>query len=107
MNFSKEAIQQGRANQAASAETPETFSTIDGAASAQGGTNLSKSNNRMAGEVGAYALQMMNDPQEKARVDGWMSRFGMSNQGMEWNQAKMMMTQPAQPADKQQSPEEK
>ena len=31
MDFSKEAIQQGRANQDASAETPETFSRLDGA----------------------------------------------------------------------------
>lgn len=107
MYFSKEAIQQGRANQAQSVETPESFATIDGAATQRDGTELSKKNNRMAGEVGAFALELMNNPDEKMRTEGWMKRFGMSNQGMEWNQAKMMMSQPAQPAEKAQPSEEK
>ena len=41
----------------------------------------------------------MNNPNEQARVEGWMSRFGMTNQGMQWNQAKMMMSQPAPPQE--------
>ena len=89
MNYSMESIKQGRMNQEASAETPETFATIEGAAQPRGGAELSKGNNRMAGQVGARALTMMNDPQEQARTDGWMARFGMSNQGMQWNQARM------------------
>ena len=40
MNFTKEAIQQGRANQDASAETPESFATIDGASVPREGTEL-------------------------------------------------------------------
>ena len=44
---------------------------------------------------------MMNNPEEIARTEGWMARFGMSNQGMQWNQAKMMMTQPQQPQEPQ------
>ena len=103
MEFSRESILQGRANQNASVETPESFATIEGAAQPRRGSELSKKNNRMAGEVGAFALQMMQNPEEQARVAGWMNRFGMSNQGMEFNQAKMMMSQPAQPAP----PEEK
>ena len=89
MNYSAESIRQGQENQAASAETPETFATIEGAAQPRGGYELSKGNNRMAGQVGARALTMMNNPQEQARTQGWMSRFGMSNQGMQWNQARM------------------
>lgn len=89
MEFSKESIQQGRANQDASVETPETFSTIEGASQPRGGTELSKGNSRMAGEMGARALELMNNPNEQARVQNWMSRFGMTNQGMQWNQAKM------------------
>ena len=55
----------------------------------------------MAGEMGARALELMNNPNEQARVNGWMSRFGLTNQGMQWNQAKMMMSQPAPaPEDK-------
>ena len=89
MNFSKEAIQQGQANQAASVETPETFATIDGATQPREGTELSKGHSRMAGEMGARALELMNNPSEANRVQGWMARFGMTNQGMQWNQAKM------------------
>ena len=89
MEFSKESIQQGQANRNASVETPETFATIEGASQPRGGTELSKKNSRMAGEMGARALELMNNPNEQVRVDNWMSRFGMTNQGMQWNQAKM------------------
>ena len=89
MEFSKESIQQGRANQDASVETPETFSTIEGASQPRGGTELSKRNSKMAGEMGARALELMNNPNEQARVQNWMQQFGMTNQGMQWNQAKM------------------
>ena len=53
----------------------------------------------MAGQVGARALAMMNNPEEQMRTQGWMAKFGMSNQGMQWNQAKMMMSQPAPPPE--------
>lgn len=89
MEFSKESIQQGQANREASVETPETFATIEGASQPRGGTELSKGNSRMAGEMGARALELMNNPNEQVRVQNWMQQFGMSNQGMEWNQAKM------------------
>ena len=95
MKFSKEAIQQGRANQDASSETPETFATIDGATQPREGVELSKGNSRMAGEMGARALELMNNPNEQNRVQGWMMKFGLTNQGAQWNQAKMMMSQPA------------
>ena len=49
MDFSKEAIQQGRANRRISRNS-ETFATIEGAAQPRGGTELSKSNSRMAGQ---------------------------------------------------------
>ena len=42
MKFTKESIQQGRANQDASVETPETFATIEGAAQPREGTELSR-----------------------------------------------------------------
>ena len=89
MRFSKEAIQQGRENQAQSAETPETFARLDGAAQPREGTELSKKNSRMAGEMGARALEQMHNPDEKIRVQNWMNQFSLSNDGMRWNQAKM------------------
>ena len=101
MEFSRETLIQGVRNQEASAETPDSFATSDGAAIPRNTSPLDKANTRMAGQVGAFALQMMNDPNAKAINDAWMARFGMSNQGMEFNQAKMMMSQP------QQTPENK
>ena len=89
MNYSKEAIQQGRLNQEASAETPETFGTIDGAAQYRPQREMSIQNNRMAGTVGARALAMMNNPEEIERTADWMAKFGMSNQGVDWNMGKM------------------
>jgi hypothetical protein len=51
----------------------------------------------MAGKMGARALTMINNPVEQQRTMNWMAKFGMSNQGMQWNQAKMMMMQPPAP----------
>ena len=85
MQFSKEAIQQGRANQDASAETPETFATLDGATQARDSLELSKGNSRMAGEEGARALELMNNPNEQARVQNWMARFSSKPMGMQFN----------------------
>lgn len=84
MQFSKEAIQQGRANQDASSETPESFARLDGAAMPREGRELSKSNSRMAGEMGARALELMNNPYEQKRVEGWMARFTSKPTGMEF-----------------------
>ena len=97
MDFSAESLRQGLKNQESSAETPESFSTIEGASQPRMSSELDKKNTRMAGQLGARALQMMNDPNAQAITQGWMQKFGMSNQGMQWNQAKMMMSQPQQP----------
>ena len=99
MEFSKESIQQGLKNQEASLETPDNFGTIDGADVVRTSRDLDKKNSRMAGTVGSFALQLMNDPNAKAINDAWMSKFGLSNQGMQFNQAKMMMSQPAPPPE--------
>ena len=85
MRFSKEAIQQGRANQDATSETPETFARLDGAVQARDHVELSKGNSRMAGEMGARALELMNNPNEQARVEGWMDRFSSKPMGMDFN----------------------
>ena len=89
MHYAKENLQQGLRNQQASAETPESFATIDGASQPREGVELSKGNSRMAGEQGARALELMNNPNEQVRVKNWMNQFGLTNQGMQWNQAKM------------------
>jgi len=81
----------------ASQETPESFGTIDGAAAPRNSGDLSANHSRMAGKMGQRALTMINNPVEQQRTANWMQKFGMSNQGMQWNQAKMMMMQPPAP----------
>ena len=102
MDFTKESLMQGLKNQEASAETPDSFSTIDGAAQTRLTSDLDKKNTRMAGQIGARALQLMNDPAAQAANQGWMARFGMSNEGMQFNQAKMMMMKGMQSSQDQQ-----
>ena len=97
MKFSQSAIQQGRMNQSAGEETPGSFAEINGASEVNATKDLTKSPRRMAGEMGARAMSLMNDPVEQKRTADWMQQFGMSNQGMEFNQAKMMMAQSQQP----------
>ena len=102
MYYSKEDISQGLSLQRQAAETPTNFGILDGATERPDTENYAKS--RMAGSGGARAMKMMNDPNEKARTDNWMSAFGLSNQGNEFNQARMMMEnpQPQQPQEEQQ-----
>ena len=69
MNFNPEDIKQGRTNQAASQETPESFATIDGAAAPRETGNLDQSS-RMAGQMGARALAMINNPVHRTGWEG-------------------------------------
>ena len=89
MNFDRRAIQQGRLNQQKAEETPNSFATEEGAPVVNPTNDLSKSNRRMAGQQGARAIEMMTNPDEQKRVAQWMQMFGTTNQGMQWNAAKM------------------
>ena len=91
MNYEKADIMNGLYNQQKSLETPSSFATEAGAIKTEGGGRLDVTNQRMAGQEGARFVQMMLDPAERARTQRWMSAFGMSNQGYEFNQAKMML----------------
>jgi len=61
--------------QDALAETPANFATMDSAAVVRPTRELAKQNNRMAGQQGARALALMNNPDEQSRTDGWMHTF--------------------------------
>lgn len=92
MNYSnKQTIQQGRQNQLEANETPASFTMENGVVRSEdtGDLAFKARNNRMAGEMGARALELMNDPAELERTQSWMQAFGQSNQGMEWNMARM------------------
>ena len=101
MNYSPQDIQQGLRLKKQSEETPTSFGTNEGAIDRSESAGFGKS--RMAGEVGARLVQLMNDPVESQRTMNWMSQFGLTNEGMQFNQAKMMMAgnQPAQPQEEQ------
>ena len=101
MNYSPQDLQQGLRLKKQSEETPSTFGTDEGAVTRNESAGFGKS--RMAGEQGARIVQLMNDPVEAQRTMNWMSQFGLSNEGMQFNQAKMMMAGGANPA---QQPEE-
>jgi hypothetical protein len=55
----------------------------------------------MAGEKMNRQAQLVTNPEEQMRTSDWMNRFGMSNEGMQFNQARMMMANP-QPQQEQQ-----
>ena len=88
LNYSREALIQGKANQQKAKETPNSFATQDSASQVSETAKLDR-NKRMAGQEGERAMMLMSDPAEAQRTDKWMNMFGLSNQGMEWNQAKM------------------
>jgi hypothetical protein len=100
MKYSPEDISQGLALKRQAEETPSNFGILEGATERPSGESFGKA--RMAGPGGDRAMQMMNDPVEQKRTMGWMNRFGLSNEGMQFNQARMMMENPQQ----QQPPEE-
>ena len=49
----------------------------------------------MAGQVGNRLMEYMTNPEEKARTDNWMATFELSNEGRQFNQAKMGGAPPA------------
>lgn len=77
MNFpyDKKDLHSGRMAQEALAETPANFATMDSTPVVRPTRDLAKQNNRMAGQQGARALALMNNPEEKERTDGWMFTF--------------------------------
>ena len=94
MNFDKASLQQGRMNAQASEETPNSFGEVNGADQVNATNDLARSPRRMAGQTGARAMSLMNDPVEAQRTKNWMQQFGMSNEGFQFNQARMMMANP-------------
>ena len=90
MNFdySDANVVQGRANQDMAKEQPSTFATDSGADNVRQVTQLDKPKQRMRGRWAA-SFRMPTNPDEKERTDSWMSMFELSNEGQQFNQAKM------------------
>ena len=92
MKYSPQDLRQGMILRGEAQETPSSFGMTEGSAQNTAGDKPPKS--RMAGQVGARVMDLMNNPQEVARTQNWMSQFGMSNEGFQFNQARMMMANP-------------
>lgn len=100
MNYSNQDLRQGAQVRAEANETPSSFATNEGASHRGASSGFGKQ--RMAGQMMARQQQLMNNPQEQQRTVDWMNRFQMSNEGMQFNQAKMVMSGMTQNAQEQQ-----
>ena len=87
--YTQTGVAQGRINQAKAKEEPNTFGTESGADNVTQMSKLDKPKQRMAGQMGHRVLEYMNDPAEQERTNSWMEMFGLSNEGMQFNQAKI------------------
>ena len=88
-NYSDASVVQGRSNQDKAKEQPVIFGTESNADRVNQVTRLDKPKQRMAGEMGHRIMEYLQDPDEKERTDSWMEMFELSNQGKEFNQAKL------------------
>ena len=94
MNINSQTILNGTRRKKELESNPATFASDSGVANFEPNRPLdSFSGTRMAGQQGARALAMMNDPAEAMRTDQWMQQFGQSNQGQEFNAAKLQQAQ--------------
>jgi hypothetical protein len=66
-------------------ETPSgSIQTVNNASENRANTRLDQSSRRMAGPMGARAIQLMNDPNEQVRTQNWVSRFARTPMGMQF-----------------------
>jgi hypothetical protein len=91
MTFDPKVILQGNADKRALEENPSAGFTASGSSTEVPTADIGKDTTRMAGPGGAFAFKMMQDPQFANNIAGWNQMFAQSNQGMEFNQAKIQM----------------
>ena len=88
LTYSQPNIAQGRLNQQ-QAKKHQTFGMLNSAEQLTQTSRLDRPKQRFAGQLGQRYVEYMNNPEEQARTDMWMQAFGQSNEGMQFNQAKM------------------
>ena len=91
MAFDPKVVLQGNRDKLALEENPTVGFTASGASSPEPTEQLGKDPRRMAGPGGAFAYKLMQDPEFAKEIQGWNQVFAQSNQGMEFNQAKIQM----------------
>ena len=102
MNWNPNQIRAGLQNQKEANETSVSFAAEGGGLTGPFQSADKTKKTRMAGPGGAFAQQMMRDPELAQRVSMWDQQFNQSNQGMEFNRAKVMQQAAApQAADDQ------
>ena len=85
MTFNPKTIRAGLQNKKEAEETPTSFGKMDG------NEFNSPKKNRMAGPGGAFALQMMQDPELAESNAKWNREFIQSNHGRDFYQSKIEM----------------
>ena len=85
MTFNPKTIRSGLQNRREAEETPMSFGKMDG------NEFNSPRKNRMAGPGGAFAMQMLSDPELAGSIAEWNKQFIQSNQGREFYQSKIEM----------------
>ena len=88
LSYDRASILQGNKLRRENEERPVTFAEYDGAVDPIAPADMDTTNQRMAGPVGARAMQLMRDPEAIAATNNWMNMFSQSNQGTEFNMAK-------------------
>ena len=89
MKFEQQDLINGLNNEKMSKETPNTFGELNGSSSVNPAGEMKSPSGRKAGEEGIRAMEMLNNPVEAERTQKWLSAFGLTNEGMQFNQAKM------------------
>ena len=96
VTYSRQVLLEGNRLKQQAEERPTTFAEYNGSVEPQPTSDLAlSSQTRMAGQQGAHALELMRNPNAAMQVSNWMDLFGQSNQGAEFNQAKLQQASAA------------
>ena len=100
IKYDPQTIIEGNRLRAQAEEQPSTFAEYNGAVDVippAGGMAVKNQSGRMAGQMGIRALELMNNPAARQQAEDFMNMFIQSNQGFEFNQARMMLNAPPAP----------
>tara|TARA_X000001388_G_scaffold1415_1_gene1473 strand:- start:1779 stop:2111 length:333 start_codon:yes stop_codon:yes gene_type:complete len=90
VQYDRQVLVEGNRKRAQAAERPSTFARYNDEVNVIPSGSLQMDNQtRMAGQMGARALELMSNPAAMQNVSNWMNQFGQSNQGAQFNMAKM------------------
>lgn len=97
MNWDPNQIRAGLQHKKESEETAVSFAAEGGGPGGPFQSSDKTNKLRMAGPGGAFAQQLMRDPELAGRVANWDNQFKQSVPGLEFNKAKIMQQAAAAP----------